>query len=78
MVRNIRARYDGKVLIPEEPLDVPVGQSFDVRLILPDSTTPADSFEERRGALQTLLMNPIRGLHLPDSALSREQIYGDD
>lgn len=57
---------------------MPVGQSFDVRLVLPDTVTPAAGPEDRRAALQNLLNNPVRGLRLPDSALSREQIYGDD
>lgn len=78
MVRTIRARYDGKVIIPEEPVEIPVNQSFHVQLVLPDPDVPAISIEDRRAALERFLANPIHGLNLPESALTRESIYGED
>src|SRR5262245_39201439 len=29
---TIRAHFDGKVLVPEEPLDLPIGQSLELEL----------------------------------------------
>lgn len=40
MTRTITARFDGKVFVPDEPLQFPVGQSIQFQVELPDSPTP--------------------------------------
>ena len=32
MSRTIRAHFDGKVFVPDEPVDLPTGQSVDISL----------------------------------------------
>jgi len=32
MTRTLRAHFDGKVIVPEEPVDLPVGQSLSVQI----------------------------------------------
>ncbi|HZZ27215.1 MAG TPA: hypothetical protein VFE46_04340 [Pirellulales bacterium] len=39
MTHTISVHFDGKVLVPDEPLQLPVGQSLRVHLELTDSTT---------------------------------------
>ena len=42
MVRTIAAHFDGKAIIPDEPLDLPEGQPLRIRLETPDG--PAARF----------------------------------
>jgi hypothetical protein len=37
-MKAIKARYDGHVIVPEEPVDLPVNTP--VRVLLPDSNDP--------------------------------------
>ena len=77
MTHSFRAHFDGKVLIPDEPVEIPVGQPVQVQLT-PATTQPAVSPEERRAAIDRLLSRPIKGLSIPDAALTREGLYSDD
>jgi len=65
MTLTIRARYDGRALIPEEPLNLPIGQPVELELRLPD----ADA------AWEQLKATAVHGLNLPDEALRRENLY---
>jgi hypothetical protein len=40
MTQTISAHFDGKVIIPDEPLELPVGQPLRVRLELAEASTP--------------------------------------
>jgi hypothetical protein len=40
MTRTICAHFDGKVIVPEEPLQLPVGQPLRIRLELADRSGP--------------------------------------
>ena len=40
MTRLIAARFDGKVLIPEGPVELPVGQPIHIRVELPAESAP--------------------------------------
>ena len=77
MIRTIRAHYDGKVIVPDEPIDLPANQPLHVQL-LPQWAAPAEAPEERRAAVDWFRRNAIAGLQLPDAAIGRESIYGDD
>lgn len=77
MTLTFRAHFDGKVLVPDEPVQIPVDQPVQVQLMLAASV-PAISAEERRAAIDRLISRPIKGLNIPDAALSREGIYSDD
>ena len=33
MTTTLRVHFDGKVLVPEEPVDLPVGESMEVQLV---------------------------------------------
>jgi len=73
----IRARYDGRVLVPEEPLDLQAGQTVTMMLLEPLPKAEELSVEERLEALRRIVQRGARGVNLPDEALRRENIYED-
>jgi predicted DNA-binding antitoxin AbrB/MazE fold protein len=73
----IRARYDGRVLVPEEPLDLQAGQTVTMMLLEPLPKAEELSVEERLEALRRFVERGVRGVNLPDEALRRENIYED-
>lgn len=40
MTQTLTVRFDGKVLIPDGPVDLPVGQPLKVQLEFPDNAAP--------------------------------------
>lgn len=46
MTRTITAHFDGRVLVPDEPIELPVGQSLRVSVETVDSV--ADPFSDLR------------------------------
>jgi hypothetical protein len=40
MDRPIRAHYDGKVIVPDEPIDLPVGQKLQVLVTVESAAEP--------------------------------------
>jgi hypothetical protein len=76
MDRRIRAHFDGKVVVPDEPVQLTPGQPVEVHFSSDSQPTPSP--EQRRAALDMLLSNPLAGPGIPDWALSREYIYDDD
>jgi hypothetical protein len=73
MSLTIRAHFDGKVIVPDEPVDLPVNQALEVLL---SPITPEDpTQEQRREALQRLVGRAIHGVNIPLEALRRENMY---
>jgi hypothetical protein len=69
----IKAHYDGKTIVPDEPLDLPVDTPIKVELTVVDDKR--GSSPEREAAWQRLKSMRISGLHIPDEALRREDLY---
>ncbi|MEN3000578.1 MAG: antitoxin family protein [Armatimonadota bacterium] len=69
MTLTVRARYDGRALIPEEPLNLPTGQTLEIEIRLPDTPPP-----DAHAAWEQLKATAVRGLNLPDDALRRENL----
>lgn len=40
MTRMIRAHFDGKVIVPDEPVQLPIGQPLRLHLELADTSPP--------------------------------------
>jgi hypothetical protein len=80
MLLNIRAHFDGKVFIPDEPVELPVDQPLTINVEIGARflTTPAATQDERERAFQRLISTPIpRTTPIPDEALRRETMYDD-
>lgn len=69
----IRAHFDGKVIVPDEPVDLPVNQPTEAELHI--AKAGEGRSPEREAAWQRLLSLRVPGLDVPDFALSRESIY---
>jgi hypothetical protein len=74
MTIQLRAHFDGRVLVPEEPLDLPVDQPLTVRIDVPPSAR--DDAVARLAALERIANRAVDA-NLPAEALTRESIYED-
>jgi hypothetical protein len=70
----IRMRFDGKVFIPEDPVDVPLNEPLDFEYKPPE---PKWDPEKAKEAVKWLTSRAISGLNIPDEALRRENLYED-
>ncbi len=77
MALTIRAHFDGHVIVPEEPLDLPVDQALRVDVTPISIGTEVVAIEERRAALRRIVSRKIHGLSIPEEALRREQLYDE-
>ncbi|MCS6831660.1 MAG: antitoxin family protein [Armatimonadota bacterium] len=73
--RVIEAEYDGKVLIPKEPLDLPVGKKVRLRIEVEEALQTASRFAQ---LWKDLASRPARGVSPDNESLRREYIYGED
>jgi hypothetical protein len=80
MGSSIRAHFDGKVIVPDQPLDLPVNTPLDVnvRLHLPSEKPDRETIKRRIAALEAFVALAVPGANIPDEALRRENMYGDD
>jgi hypothetical protein len=77
MTIAVKARYDGSVIIPDRPLDLPRNEVIEVEIRSPESAKPSQREIERRRALHRKVSGRIVGPTIPDEALSRENLYED-
>lgn len=75
MSLTLRAHFDGKVIVPDEPVELPVGQPLSVEVQVAASNGSSLSGEEWHAALDRLVAVAIPGLNIPDEALRRENLY---
>mgnify|MGYP000998889646 CR=1 FL=1 len=75
MVLRIRAHYDGKTFVPDEPVDLPVGEQ--VEIVTPFLTEEEARWDpdKARATLREFMANPIKGLSISDQSLRREHLY---
>ena len=88
MTRTFEVRFDGRVLVPTEPVDLPIDEPLRLTVEpvpepgpqkrLPTFGDPNLSLEEKLAALDRMYRLAVHGVNLPDEATSREGIYGDD
>ena len=71
----VRMHFDGKVFVPDEPVDVPVDQPLEAELRMPEAKLSPAEIESRRAAIRRLAAKAIHGLNMSDFAFSRESIY---
>jgi hypothetical protein len=75
MTWTIRAHFDGRVIVPDEPIDLPVNQTLEVELKPFPAESPVSARERRRAALQRVAARAIHGLNIPTEVLRREHLY---
>ena len=76
---TIRAHFDGTVIVPDEPVNLPVDAALavDIRPLL--STAPADAatIGRRMDALQRFVTRGVRETNISGEQLRREHLYDD-
>ena len=74
---HIRAHFDGRFIVPDEPLELPPGTALSIEF----SSTPLmegdASADVRLAALKAIFARPVSGAPIPDEALRRENMYED-
>ena len=71
----IRAHFDGKTIVPDEPVDLPVNEPIEAELRVPEAKLSPREIRKRRAAIKRLAARAIHGLNVSDFAFSRESIY---
>jgi len=71
----IRVHFDGKTIVPDEPVNLPVNEPMEAEF------RPLDARAERRKrareAWERFTADPIAGLSISDESLRRENLYED-
>ena len=77
---SIRAHFDGKVIVPDEPVDLPVNAALevDVRPRLRSGRADEATVTRRLAALERFVARGVAGASIPDEALRRERLYSDN
>ena len=71
----IRVHFDGKTLVPEEPVDLPINESIEAELRIPEPKLSEDEIKRRLEALHRLEATAVKGANIPLEALRRENMY---
>jgi hypothetical protein len=74
----IRAHFDGKHIVPDEPVDLPINEPLEFEFRIPEARLSDAEIKRRKAALKRLASRAIHGLHIPDEALRRESMYEPD
>lgn len=65
----IRVHFDGKVIVPDEPADLPVGQPLEAEFRMAAGSDIEQQKARRSRAWQDFAANPISGLSLSDDGV---------
>jgi hypothetical protein len=76
MATVIRAHFDGKVIVPDEPVDLPLNEPIKLQFVQGPEPIAWDP-EKAKQAIKWLTERAIPGLNIPDEALRRENMYED-
>ena len=72
---NIRAHFDGRAIIPDEPVSIPPNTPLNVLVDTDTDVSTQSSKISAQQALDRILSRPVRGLNIPSESLRRENIY---
>lgn len=73
----IKAHFDGKTIVPDEPVDLPINEPLEFELKHPSEELKWDP-EKAREAIKRIASRAVHGLSIPDEALRRENMYDPD
>jgi hypothetical protein len=76
MKLSIRAHFDGRYIVPDEPVSLPVNRPLKLHLESFEAA-PADSDDAQLAAYERLRGRAIAGLKIPPAELRRDSIYQD-
>lgn len=71
----IRAHFDGKTIVPEEPVDLPINESMEVEFRIPEAKLSDNEINRRRAAWKRAGMRAVKGANIPLEELRRENMY---
>jgi hypothetical protein len=74
MSAMIRARFNGKVLVPEEPVDLPLDQVLDLERKSRADIVSLNKQEQAHAALRRLLGRAVQGANISDESLRRGMV----
>ncbi|OFX15124.1 MAG: hypothetical protein A2Z18_02250 [Armatimonadetes bacterium RBG_16_58_9] len=74
----VRVHFDGKTIVPDEPVDLPINQPMEAELRIPESRLAADKIKQRLDALSSLEALAVKAANIPLEALQRENLYDSD
>ena len=78
MGRTIRAHFDGKVIVPDEPVDLPVNEPLQVELrplVTKGALAREDLSIEEKLKILAEASGRLEGPPIPAEALRRENMY---
>lgn len=76
MAIRIRAHYDGKTIVPDEPVDLPVDEPIEAEPHVLSLEEKAREIERRLAAIDRISSRAVKA-NIPDEALRRENMYED-
>ena len=71
----IRAHFDGKTIVPDEPLDLPVDTPIKAELTVVEPKLKAADIARRKAAWKRFSSRAVKGVNIPLEALRRENMY---
>ena len=79
---TVRAHFDGRVIVPDEPVNLPLNAPLDVEIKPANGSThlptPTDQqIQARLQALERIVSHGVSGANIPDEMLRREHLYDD-
>jgi hypothetical protein len=77
MTVRIKAHFDGKTIVPDEPVSLPAGTLVTVEFPALNTLEPNPSVTQRLTALDELAAMAMPGLKISEASLLRENLYED-
>jgi hypothetical protein len=74
---RVRVHFDGKAIIPDEPVDLPVDEPIEADLHVLSREGKEQDIARRLAAIERIASRAVRGTNIPDEALRRENMYED-
>ena len=77
MTQTIDAHFDGRVIVPDEPVSLATAQRVRVTIQPIDPAWTPERLEAQKRAVDRLLARPKPQVDIPDEAFRRENLYED-
>ncbi len=74
---TIHAHFDGAVIVPDEPVELPIGERIEIEIRQMNPEASDLDLAARKAALQELISRGVKGLNISDESLRRENLYED-